>query len=45
MNFKELPEDWPNHHYGGTLEERYELYLDCLDKDETPKTFEEWLNE
>jgi len=42
-NIEELPEDWPRHHYGGTLEERYQLYLDCIDENETALTFDEWL--
>ena len=26
-----------------TLEQRYQIYLDCTDE-EYPKTFEEWIN-
>lgn len=28
----------------GALQDRYNIYLDCLSEGETPKTFDEWLN-
>jgi len=39
----QLQDNWNNRQQQGTLQDRYENYL-ALTDEETPKTFEEWIN-